>query len=130
MKKVYTKPLAVMEDISLSENIAACDTNVSSSSANNASFSILDLAGFRHYFADDNCENKIDDPDNPFSSTQSGKKICDVSCNDSTYKYSNFSDIIYNENDTLISKEIDISRLNNNPILLKRFSSFFKAMTS
>lgn len=67
MKKVYTKPLAVMEDISLSENIAACDTNVSSSSANNASFSILDLAGFRHYFvADDNCENKIDDPDNPF----------------------------------------------------------------
>lgn len=33
MKKVYTKPLAILEDISLSEHIAAC--NQDSSYANN-----------------------------------------------------------------------------------------------
>ena len=51
--------------------------------------------------------------------------------NFSVIKISNnmsYNENIDNENDTLISKEIDISRLNNNPILLKRFSSFFKTM--
>lgn len=65
MKKVYTKPLAVMEDISLSENIAACDTNVSSSSANNVGFSIEGLR-FVHYFsAEEQCARNIDDPNDP-----------------------------------------------------------------
>lgn len=41
MKKVYTKPLAILEDISLSEHIAACDQD--SSYANNLEITIGQL---------------------------------------------------------------------------------------
>ena len=61
MKKVYTKPLAVMEDISLSEHIAAC----SMQNWNNMDFdqSIKDILHIRYgYFgANEDCENKLVD---------------------------------------------------------------------
>ena len=74
MKKVYTKPLAVMEDISLSEHIAACDANISNSSANNVDFSINDLRFAGYFTSGKNCNTDLDNPENPF--IREGKVYC------------------------------------------------------
>ena len=74
MKKVYTKPLAVMEDISLSEHIAACDANISNSSANNVGFSINDLQFAGYFTSEKSCSTDLDNPESPFE--YNGKVYC------------------------------------------------------
>lgn len=74
MKKVYTKPLAVMEDISLSEHIAACDANISNSSANNVDFSIEDLRFAGYFTSGESCSTDLDNSERPFE--RDGKVYC------------------------------------------------------
>lgn len=62
MKKVYKKPIAVVEDFMLSQHIAACDMNVNSTSSagNNVEFVIEDLRFAGYFTGESVCENDFE----------------------------------------------------------------------
>lgn len=72
MKNLYEKPTVMVENFTLSENIASCDPSFS----NNMADSIInDVKEFTGYFTGDyNCANMVD-PNIDYM-TPSGQKLC------------------------------------------------------
>lgn len=73
MKRIYEKPVALIENFVLSENIASCDPSFSNNM--NADNLISDVQGFTGYFTDAQSCSKLAQAGVDYM-TPNGQKLC------------------------------------------------------